>query len=220
MEKMMTQLTVSQPAAALLLAPPWPARGAGSGVLDQDALLVAACRRGDQGALERLVERFQVAVVGTAMRLVGDRDVALELANMAFFKLARSLHRYDPARPLRPWVLRIATNEALNWLRGRRRERERLLGAAAGALALARLPGGPEPEAAALAAERRSAVRAALARLPQRPRLLLTLRFYHQLTYAEIGQRTGQDANTVGVQLLRARRRLRDELYRGGYLDD
>ena len=115
---MMTQLTVSQPAAALLLAPPWPARGAGPGALDQDALLVAACRRGDQGALERLVERFQVAVVGTAMRLVGDRDVALELANMAFFKLARSLHRYDPARPLRPWVLRIATNEALNWLRG------------------------------------------------------------------------------------------------------
>jgi RNA polymerase sigma factor (sigma-70 family) len=219
MEKRMTQLTVSQPAAALLLAPPWPARGAQPGVLDQDTLLVAACRRGDQGALERLVERFQVAVVGTAMRLVGDRDVALELANMAFFKLARSLHRYDPARPLRPWVLRIATNEALNWLRGRRRERERLLGAAAGALALARLPGGPEPEAAALAAERQAAVRAALARLPQRPRLLLTLRFYHQLTYAEIGQRTGQDANTVGVQLLRARRRLRDELHRGGYLD-
>ena len=215
----MTQLTISQPAAALLLASPWPARGGGPGVLDQDALLVAACRRGDQGALERLMERFQVAVVGTAMRLVGDRDVALELANVAFFKLARNLHRYDPTRPLRPWVLRIATNEALNWLRGRRRERERLLGAAAGALALARLPGGPEPEAAALAAERRNAVRAALARLPERPRRLLTLRFYHQLTYAEIGQRTGQDANTVGVQLLRARRRLRDELHRGGYLD-
>ena len=62
-------------------------------------------------------------------------------------------------------------------------------------------------------------MRAALARLPERPRRLLTLRFYHQLTYAEIGQRTGQDANTVGVQLLRARRRLRDELHRGGYLD-
>jgi RNA polymerase sigma factor (sigma-70 family) len=206
-------------AQALVRAPACPRNGEAPGPLGPDALLVAACLRGEEGALERLVERFQGAVVGTALRLVGDRDVALELANGAFFKLARSLDRYDPARPLRPWVLRFAANEALNWLRGRRRERERVLGAAAGALALARLPGGPDPEAAALAAERRAEVRAALARLPERSRLLLTLRFYHQLSYAEIGVRTGQDANTVGVQLLRARRRLRDELHRSGYAD-
>ena len=88
----------------------------------------------------------------------------------------------------------------------------------AGAVLLARLSGGPDHEAA-LAGERRAAVRAALARLPDRAQLLLMLRFYHQLSYAEIGQRTGQDTNTVGVQLLRARRRLRDELRRGGSPD-
>jgi RNA polymerase sigma factor (sigma-70 family) len=187
--------------------------------LDQDAPLVAGCRRGDPGALERLVARFRAPVFGTALHLVGDREAALELTNAVLFRLARRLDRYDPARPLRPWVLRLATNEALNWLRARRRERGRVLGGAAGAAALANAAGGPDPEAAALGAERRAAVRAALARLPARPRRLLTLRFYDELSYQEIAAQTGQTANTVGVQLLRARRRLRDELRRGGYAD-
>jgi RNA polymerase sigma-70 factor (ECF subfamily) len=199
---------------------PYPSPPAGPGALDPDALLVAACQRGQPGALERVVERFQAAVVGTALRLVGDREVALEVTNATFFKLSRSLDRYDPGRPLRPWLLRIAANEALNWLRRRHRERERLVGGLAGAAALAHAVGGPDPEAEMLAAERREAVRAALIRLPDRQRRLLALRFFHQLSYAEIGHRTGQDKNTVGVQLLRARRRLRDELHRGGFSFD
>jgi RNA polymerase sigma factor (sigma-70 family) len=185
--------------------------------LSGDAALAAGCRRGDPGALERLAARFEAPVFGTALRLVGDRDAALELANAVFFRLARRLDRYDPARPLRPWVLRLATNEALNWLRARRRERGRVLGGAAGAAERANTAGGPDPEAAALGAERRAAVRGALTRLPARPRRLLTLRFYDGLSYQEIAAQTGQTANTVGVQLLRARRRLRDELRRGGY---
>jgi len=194
--------------------------GGGPTVRDgREAALMAAFRRGDQGALERVVECFQAPVVGTALRLVGDRDAALELANAVFFRLIGRIDRYDPARPPRPWVLRLATNEALNWLRARRRERERVLGGAAGAAALASAAGGPDPEAAALGSERRAAVRAALARLPARPRLLLTLRFYDELSYQEIGAQTGQTANAVGVQLLRARRRLRDELRRGGHAD-
>ena len=184
--------------------------------LDQDALLAAACRRGDPGALERLVERFQAEVVGTALRLVGDRVAALELATATFVKLSQSLDRYDPGGPLRPWVLRIATDETLSWLRRRRREREPVLGGGAGEVALEQVAGGPAPAAAPLATERRPAVHAALARLPDRDRLVLTLRFFHDLSYAEIAAQTGQDANTVGAQLLRARRRLGDELRRAG----
>jgi RNA polymerase sigma factor (sigma-70 family) len=59
-------------------------------------------------------------------------------------------------------------------------------------------------------------VHAALARLPDRDRLVLTLRFFDDLSYAEIAAQTGQDANAVAAQLLRARRRLGDELRRAG----
>jgi len=194
------------PAGALTTTEPGP--------LTEDAILVAACRQGDAGAMELLVSRFQHDVFGVVLRLVHDRETALELANAVFFKVHQNLDAYDPARPLRPWLLRIATNEALNWLRSRRREREQVLGSEASDVALAQLPAGEDPEAAALAVERREEVRGALARLPEHYRLVLTLRFFNDLSYQEISEITGQDANTVGVQLLRARQLLKRELLR------
>ncbi len=177
-----------------------------------DAALAAACRARRPGALERLVERYQRDVFGSVLRLVRDREVAAELANSIFYKVYERISDYDPSRPLRPWLLRIATNEALNWLRAQRRDRERLLEGSVGDAALARLPGGVEPEPAALAAEERARVHAALARLPERYRVVLVLRFFNDLSYQEIAEVTGQDANTVGVQLLRARQLLRRAL--------
>jgi RNA polymerase sigma factor (sigma-70 family) len=188
-----------------------PAAGSAAD-LAADAKLVAECRRGVPGALERLVERFQADVFGTTLRLTRDRDVALELTNSIFFKIYQNLHAYQPGRPLRPWLLRIATNEALNWLRSQRREREHVLGSEASDVAFEQLPGGADPEDAALSTERREAVRAALARLPEHYRLVLTLRFFNDLSYQEIAEQTGQDANTVGVQLLRARQLLKREM--------
>lgn len=177
-----------------------------------DATLAAACRARRPGALERLVERYQRDVFGSVLRLVRDREVAAELANSIFYKVYERISDYDPTRPLRPWLLRIATNEALNWLRAQRRDRERLLAGDAGDAALAQLPGGVEPEPTAIAAEERALVHAALARLPERYRVVLVLRFFNNLSYQEIAEVTGQDANAVGVQLLRARQLLRREL--------
>jgi RNA polymerase sigma-70 factor (ECF subfamily) len=199
--------------SAVAAAPP------GAATVELDAALVAACRQGVPGALERLVERFQVDVFGTVLRLVHDRDVALELTNSIFFKVYQNLHAYEAGRPLRPWLLRIATNETLNWLRSRRREREHVLTGEARDVAFEQLPGGPDPELAALSAERRDAVREALARLPEHYRLVLTLRFFNDLSYQEIAEYTGQDANTVGVQLLRARQILKRELLASAAVD-
>ncbi|MGH2370616.1 MAG: RNA polymerase sigma factor, partial [Chloroflexota bacterium] len=95
--------------------PPVATSPAAAAVVEADAALVAACRRGAPGALEHLVERYQADVFGTALRLCHDRDVALELTNSIFFKVYQNLGAYEPGRPLRPWLLRIATNETLNW---------------------------------------------------------------------------------------------------------
>jgi len=182
--------------------------------LATDVALAAACRRGDGVALAALVERYQSDVFGTALRLSHNREAALELTNTIFFKAYQNVHTYDAERPLRPWLLRIATNETLNWLRAQRREREHVLPGEASEVALdvAAAPGRDDPEALALQLERREEVRAALARLPERYRVVLTLRYFDDLSYAEIAEITGQDANAVGVQLLRARNMLRAAL--------
>ncbi len=201
----------STTAAAGRIDPPVPVTPATADIA-ADAALVAACRNGIPGALERLVERYQADVFGTALRLTRERDVALELTNSIFFKVYQNLAAYEPGRPLRPWLLRIATNETLNWLRSRRREREHVLGSEASDVAFEQLQAGDDPEAAALSSEQRETVRDALAGLPEHYRLVLTLRFFNDLSYQEIAEQTGQDANTVGVQLLRGRQLLKRAL--------
>ncbi|HXI17043.1 MAG TPA: sigma-70 family RNA polymerase sigma factor [Chloroflexota bacterium] len=189
--------------------------GAVAAAEPSETSLVAACRQGDAHALAALVERYQTDVFGAVLRICRDRDHALELTNSIFYKAYQNFHAFDDTRPLRPWLLRIATNEALNWLRSRRREREHVLDGKASEAALLSVQGGAEPEAEALQLEQRQSVRDALGRLPDHYRTVLTLRFFNDLSYAEIAEITGQEPNTVGVQLLRARSLLRAALQQG-----
>jgi RNA polymerase sigma-70 factor (ECF subfamily) len=182
-----------------------------------DAQLVARCRAGASDAFAPLVERHQEAVYATALRLVGDRDAAIEVANTAFFKAYRALDTVDLTRPLRPWLVRIASNEALNFLRARKGEQSHQVTGAAGEVALdSAAARDPTPEEDLLAAERRASVRRALAALPDQYRLVAVLRYLHDLSYAEIAEQTGLPSNTVGVYLLRARDRLRESLVAQG----
>ncbi|MCC6625837.1 MAG: sigma-70 family RNA polymerase sigma factor [Chloroflexi bacterium] len=182
-----------------------------SGVDQTDRALVARCLANDPAALTKLVERHQRDVYGVCLRLTHDPDAALELANAVFYKAYRNLRGFDADRPLRPWLLRIATNETLNYLRDRRREQAQTLPGDTDAH-LAAVPGGDDPAAVLESAEQRARVRAAVARLPEHYRLLITLRFFNDLSYAEIADQTGVPISTVGVQLMRARALLRRAL--------
>jgi RNA polymerase sigma-70 factor (ECF subfamily) len=168
-----------------------------------------------------VVERHQAAVYATALRLVGDRDAALEVANSSFYKAYRALATVDTSRSLRPWLVRIASNEALSYLRGRGRDTRHTLSGEAGAVALAALPTDEaQPESLALADEQRAAVRRALAALPESYRLVTVLRYLHDLSYAEIAAQTGLPTGTVGVYVLRAREQLRGRLAAEGVTAD
>ena len=158
---------------------------------------------------EDLVRGHQDEVYGTALRILGDRDAALEVANTTFLKAYRAFDRYDPARPLRHWLLRIAANEAIS--AGRRLTRERARSAGADA-ALTVADARPGPDHIAIGREDAAAIRAAVLALPELYRVPVVLRYFNDLAVEEIARVTGRPASTVGVQLLRARALLRSAL--------
>jgi RNA polymerase sigma factor (sigma-70 family) len=158
---------------------------------------------------EDLVRGHQDEVYGTALRILGDRDAALEVANTTFLKAYRAFDRYDPARPLRHWLLRIAANEAIS--AGRRLTRERARSAGADA-ALTVADARPGPDRVAIGREDAAAIRAAVLALPELYRVPVVLRYFNDLAVEEIARVTGRPASTVGVQLLRARALLRSAL--------
>lgn len=174
--------------------------------------LVRRCRTGDDGAFAELVELHQGAVFGTILRLVRQREMAVDVANRTFFKAYRHLDDFDETRPLRPWLLRIATNEALNELRGRAREGAHTVEGEDAERELERIGGGEDPAEIALTEESRAAIRGAVRRLPETMRTVTVLRYFDDLSYAEIAEQTGLSTNAVAVTLVRARDRIRREL--------
>ena len=177
----------------------------------EDAELVDLARDGDVHAYEELVSRYQgiayrVAWLGT--RNAGEAEDAVQ---EAFVNAYSALPRFRPGAPFRPWILRIAANEARNRARSARR-RESL------ALRVAAEPGGaaPSPEAAALEREDAHALTRALERLREPDRLVIAYRYLFELSEAEMADALGVRPGTVKSRLSRALGRLRAELEASG----
>ena len=188
--------------------------------VDSTQHLVQQSRAGDELAFAALVEAHQSAVFGTVLRLVYDRGVAAEVSNRAFFKAYEHLASFDESRPLRAWLLRIAANEALNELRSRRRDAAHTVGSAKAQTELEQIRGAPDPGEIFSRRERSATIRDAVNRLPEPQRVVIVLRYFADLAYADIAELTQQSVNNVGVTLLRARERLRRDLETQGVATD
>jgi len=155
---------------------------------------------------EDVVREHQDDVYGAALRILGDRDAALDAANQVFLKAYRSIGWYDQSRPIKHWLLRIAVNEAITIGRARTRERGRIAPEAEAAAIPDR---SATPEAETLDRESRDGIRAAVAALPELYREVVVLRYFNELSVDEVAAVLGRSSSTVGVQLLRARQLLR-----------
>jgi RNA polymerase sigma-70 factor (ECF subfamily) len=182
--------------------------------------LVERSRAGDQSAFAELVESEQAAVFGTVLRLVRDRELAADVTNRAFYKAYANLASFDPSRPIRPWLVQIGAREALNELRTQRRHAAHAFGGPDAEIALDNIQAGPDPAAAASSTEQRDTIRAAVNRLPESQRIAVVLRYFADLSYAEIAELTRESTSNVGVTLLRARERLRRDLEGQGVTSD
>jgi RNA polymerase sigma factor (sigma-70 family) len=78
--------------------------------------LVRAAQGGDSAAFGRLIERHQRPLLRYLCRLVHRADVGQDLCQETLLRAWRRLADFDPDRPLAPWLYRIATNLALNFL--------------------------------------------------------------------------------------------------------
>jgi RNA polymerase sigma-70 factor (ECF subfamily) len=175
-----------------------------------EAALVRHCLRGDARAVGALVERFQAEVYGLCVRLLGHRHDAEDVTQEVFLRVFRSLRRWDPSRPLRPWVMGIAVNRCRTWMaqRARRPEPVDYLQDTA--------PGRDADDAAELLAE----IRTAVAALRPDYRTVFVLFHEHGQPYEEIAAALGRPVGTVKTWLHRARLEVFDSLKRRGMVAD
>ncbi len=160
-------------------------------------------------AYESLVRRYQQLAYRTACLITGSAADAEDATQEGLVKAWHALDRFRSDAPFRPWLLTIVANEARNRRRSGRRQDDLAM-----RVAEARLSGdaAPSPEAAALAGERRRTLLAAVARMPERDRLVIAARFFLDLSEAETAEVLGCRRGTVKSRTSRALARLRSSL--------
>jgi RNA polymerase sigma-70 factor (ECF subfamily) len=179
-------------------------------VPDEECELVRHCLRGDSRAVAALVERFQPEVYGLCVRLLHHRQDAEDVTQEVFLRVFRSLGRWDPGRPLRPWVMGITVNRCRTWLAQRARRPEPvdyLQDTAAGP---------PADDSAELARE----IRAAVAELRGDYRSVFVLYHEQGYSYDDIAAALGRPVGTVKTWLHRARLEVLGRLRRRGMVPE
>jgi RNA polymerase sigma-70 factor (ECF subfamily) len=175
-------------------------------VENSESELIGRARRDDPHAWRLLVSRYQEPVFRLAYLVLRDADEAADVAQETFIQAFLSLERFDAERPFRPWLMRIAVNRARN----RRRSLGRYL-----ANVRRLLEKNPQPTASADAthqivqshwqAER---LWQAVERLNPIGREVIYLRYFLDLSEAEMSEALGVAPGTVKSRLHRAVKRL------------
>jgi RNA polymerase sigma-70 factor (ECF subfamily) len=165
---------------------------------------------GDAEAFGLLVQAHQNAVYGLCLRMTTNREDALDLANEAFLKAFRSLRSFDTAYPFRPWLLRIATNLCIDFLK--RKQRSPVPMETHDLELISPAEQHDLPHIRVQDEEDRQAVRRAVERLPENYRAIVILHYFNQLSYQDISQSLGIPIGTVGTSLHRAKKLLREAL--------
>jgi RNA polymerase sigma-70 factor (ECF subfamily) len=176
-------------------------------VKEGDAELVARACEGDEAAFEQLVLRHQRYVFNLAYRVLGDYAEAEDMTQEAFVRVWRGLSGFRGQAQFTTWLYRIVHNLCLNRLPGLRRE---LLQTEPLEEVLA--DPGLSPTDLFDTQERLALLHAQLDRLPEKYRLVLTLRYLQHLSYAEVAAALDMPMGTVKTHIHRARRLLRERL--------
>jgi len=177
-----------------------------------DEQLMARLAMRDIKAFEALYDRYGTLVYSTALRVVGDVQLAEDIAQEVFLRIWRRPDHYVPQRGrFVTWLLSVARNGAVDQIRtrGRRRRHE-----TAGEDAARNLPDdeGRDPALMAQLADERQKVRQALTSLPPEQRRVVEMAYYGGYTQQEIAELLSQPLGTVKTRIRLAMQKLRAAL--------
>ncbi len=171
--------------------------------------LVARAQAGDQSAFSELVRIHQHEVFTLAVRLVGDRTLAADVAQEAMVRAWKAIGRFRGDAAFSTWLHRITVNAA--WTQKARAKRHQ----AHDLESIAEVPEPDlraDPEIAGERAELRQALRTALQRLPDQQRSVVVLKDIYGWSHKDIADSLSISVTAAKVRLHRAHLRLRDLL--------
>lgn len=179
--------------------------------------LIERAKSGSRDAFEELVKLHEKNVYNLALKLLKNREDALDAAQEAFLKAWISLKSFRGDSKFSAWLYRLTYNTCLDYLRKMKKgeiisltpddenEKETDVSDAA-----------PTPEEYTVRQETRKAVRDGVNALPEEYRQIIIMREFTGLSYSEIAEATGLNEGTVKSRLSRGRQKLAEALRQSG----
>jgi RNA polymerase sigma-70 factor, ECF subfamily len=182
-----------------------------SAVEQDDLLLVAASKNGDQEAFAQLVQRYQRLVFNLVYRMLQQYDEATEVTQETFLAAWQGLSSFRGDARFPTWLYRIAYNCSLKQLELRKRDRA-LQVALEAEKTLENADDEQRENAELEARDRQILVQEHLSHLPAKYRIVLILRHLQDMTYEEMAEILTMPIGTIKTHLFRARNLLKKRL--------
>ena len=182
--------------------------------MDNERALIQRAQKGNQDAFAALVEEHQRYVYNLALRVVKDENEALDLTQETFVRAWTALPNFRRQSQFRTWLYRIVTNLCYNRLPNLRRSLNDL-----GDDVMEEIPATSTnaPAQEFESNETRQHLHQAIDSLDAHYKLLITLRYQHELSYEEIASTLNLPLGTVKTGIFRAKEQLRRSL---AYLEE
>ncbi len=177
------------------------------GQLISDEKLIERALQGSERAWVSLVKRHEKAIYNHLLRMTGNSSDAMDVLQDVFLSVYRNLPNYRGEGVFAAWVMRTASNRAIDSLRSRARRPEQALEDEHG-MQLG-LSGGQEPSQSLNQERKRQSMLSLLATLPDELRLVIELKFFQQYTFDEVAKHIGIPTATAKTRYYRALKQLR-----------
>ena len=176
---------------------------------NEDSVCVRRVVNGDQNAFNEIIRRYDQRIFSLLLMMIRDRPSAEDVTQETFLRAYSNLHKYDPSRPLYPWLATIAVRLGINWV-NRTGARQR---GYASDVDPAHLPAQSLNPADDLETHRGDrSLWDRVAKLPQGERTAVLMFYKQELTVSEIANTLGVAEGTIKTFLHRGRSHLRAHL--------
>ena len=176
----------------------------------EDRIAISRLQQGNLNGLESLVQRYQVQAVQAAYLIVHERPLAEDVAQSAFVKVAERIHQFDEERPFAPWFFRIVMNDALKAVKKQQRDLPLAeeLDETAATLTKWLIDPALSPEQLLEEKETRANILKAIQSLPPEQRATVVMRYFLELSEADMSVKMDRPLSTIKWWLRDARKRL------------
>ena len=181
----------------------------------EDARLISAALQGDEKAFEVLLKKYRNLVFTIMMKMVRKPQEAEDLTQEAFMKAFRSLSSFNNEFAFSTWLMKIATNNCIDFLRKRKLRTYSInepVQYKDEKIEMELPDHEPGPEKHLLQSEQKRIIEEAIDQLPERYRYVILLRHKEEKSYEEIAEILDLPLGTVKAQIFRAREILNQKL--------